>query len=165
MAAELLLSADGLGTARFGGDPESVIQYVSAILGASSADTDWVEPDTFGDCLGTQARRVDWGILSLIFTDESLYSSGRPHFMGWEYGLIGQLGDEPSGLHTPGGITLGSRVVDLTAEFPDVFINEGDPQSNFPDNYYVDDAFWGLLSGVEDDDFVLVMYGGYGCAE
>ncbi len=116
---ELILRGDGLGSARFGAAPEGVIDYVTSILGGNTGDTGWVDPFTFAVCDGTVARRVDWGVLSLLFSDFSDVTDGRRHFMGYEYGRIGQIGDEPVGLRTAGGTTLGSRVVDLLADFPD----------------------------------------------
>lgn len=163
---ELLLRGDGIGSARFGAAPEGVIDYVTSILGGNTADTGWVDPYTFGDCSpATVARKVDWGVLSLIFSDLSSYANGRRHFIGWEYGLVGQIGDEPVGLRTPGAMTLGSRVVDLLAEFPEAGVNEGENDLNIPPNFYVSDNFRGLLTGTSGDDFVTVIFGGYGCAE
>ncbi len=163
---ELLLRGDGLGLARFGAAPEGVIEYVTSILGGNTADTGWVDPYTFADCSpATVARRVDWGVLSLLFSDLSSYAAGRNHFIGWEYGRVGQIGDEPAGLRTPGGTTLGSRVVDLLADFPDAGVNEGEADLNIPPNFYVSDNFRGLLTGTSPDDFVTVIFGGYGCAE
>ena len=165
---ELLLRADGLGSARFGAAPEGVLEYVSSILGGNTADTGWVDPFTFADCgaggAATVARRVDWGVLSLLFSDASVYAIGRRHFIGFEYGRDGQIGDEPQGLRTPGGVTLGSWVVDLIAEFgEEVFINAGEPDLNIPDNFYVSDDFRGLLTGTTAEDVVTVVFGGYGC--
>ena len=149
----------------FGAEPDGVIDYVTSILGGNTADTGWVAPDAFAVCDGTIARRVDWGALSLLFTDLSPIANGRRHFIGYEYGRVGQIGDEPVGLRTPGGITLGSRVVDLLAEFPDAAVNEGDPQVGIPDNFYVSNVFYGLLTGTTADDYVTVLFGGYGCGE
>lgn len=163
---ELLLRGDGLGSARFGAAPEGVIEYVASILGGNTADTGWVDPYTFADCgPATVARRVDWGVLSLIFSDLSSYADGRRHFMGWEYGRVGQIGDEPVGLRTEGGTALGSRVVDLLAEFPEAGVNEGEDDLGIPPNFYVSDNFRGLLTGTSPDDFVTVIFGGYGCAD
>jgi hypothetical protein len=162
---ELILTCDGLGSAQFGADPDQVIEYVTSILGSNTADTGWVDPFTFAACEGTIARRVDWGVLSLLFTDLSPVANGRRHFIGYEYGRVGQVGDDPVGLHTPGGITLGSRVVDLLAEFPEAVVNAGEPQSDIPDNFYVSTVFYGLLTGVTPDDYVTVLFGGYGCFE
>ncbi len=163
---ELLLRGDGLGSARFGAAPDGVIEYVTSILGGNTADTGWVDPYTFADCgPATVARRVDWGVLSLIFSDLSSYADGRNHFMGWEYGRVGQIGDEPVGLRTEGGTALGSRVVDLLAEFPEAGVNEGEEDLSIPPNFYVSDNFRGLLTGTSPDDFVTVIFGGYGCAD
>jgi hypothetical protein len=162
---ELVLSGDGLGSAVFGAEADGVIDYVTSILGGNTADTGWVPPDTFAVCDGTIARRVDWGALSLLFTDLSPIANGRRHFIGYEYGRVGQIGDEPVGLRTPGGVTLGSRVVDLLAEFPDAAVNEGDPQVGIPDNFYVSNVFYGLLTGTTAEDYVTVLFGGSGCGE
>ena len=160
---ELLLRGDGIGSARFGAAPEGVIDYVTSILGGNTGDTGWVDPLTFAVCDGTVARRVDWGVLSLLFSDLSDVADGRRHFMGYEYGREGQVGDEPVGLRTEGGTTLGSRVVDLLADFPEARINPGEPDIDIPDNFYVSDNFYGLLTGTDPEDVVTVIFGGYGC--
>lgn len=169
MVQELILRGDALGSAKFGAAPDGVIDYVTSVLGGNTGDTGWVDPFTFADCgaggAATRARRVDWGVLSLLFSDASDYALERDHFMGYEYGRVGQIGDEPAGLHTPGNVGLGSRVVDLVAEFPSVSINEGDDDVGFPTNFYVSDYFYGLLTGTADDDVVTVIFGGYGCGE
>ncbi len=139
---ELLLRGDGIGSARFGAAPDGVIEYVTSILGGNTGDTGWVDPLTFAVCDGTVARRVDWGVLSLLFSDLSDVANGRRHFMGYEYGRDGQVGDEPIGLRTAGGTTLGSRVVDLLADFPDASVNPGESDIDIPDT---------------------VIVGGYGC--
>lgn len=166
---ELELFGDGLGAARFGAEAEGVIGYVTSVLGGTTGDTGWVDPFSFADCgaggAATIARRVDWGVLSLLFSDGSNYATGRRHFIGYEYGRVGQVGDEPQGLRTPGGVTLGSRVVDLAAEFTEVSINPGDQEVGIPDNFYVSDVFYGLLTGTDVDDVVTVIFGGYGCGE
>jgi hypothetical protein len=104
-------------------------------------------------------------VLSLLFSDLSGYADGRRHFIGWEYGRVGQIGDEPVGLRTAGGTTLGSRVVDLLADFPDAKVNDGEADLGIPPNFYVSDIFRGLLTGTTDDDVVTVLFGGYGCSE
>jgi hypothetical protein len=159
-----VLRGDGIGAALFGGDAETVIGYVTSLLGDPSADTGWVDPFTFAMCEGTTVRKVDWGVLSLLFGDQSNFGSGRQHFFAWEYGYAGQVGDHPVGLHTPGLVMLGSRVVDLRAEFPEVAVNEGEDDEFFsPPNFYVSDNFRGLLTGATDDDVITVMFGGLGC--
>jgi hypothetical protein len=162
---ELVLRGDGIGSARFGAAPDGVIEYITSILGGTTGDTGWVNPLSFAVCDGTVARRVDWGVLSLLFSDLSDVAEGRQHFMGYEYGRVGELGDEPLGLRTPGGTTLGSRVVDLLADFPDAALNPGEQDINIPPNFYVSDDFYGLLTGIDAEDVVTVVFGGYGCGE
>lgn len=166
---ELVLRGDGIGSARFGAAPEGVIEYVQSVLGAPTGDTGWVDPFAFADCgaggAATVARRVDWGVLSLLFSDASSYAIERPHFMGYEYGRVGTIGDEPVGLRTQGSTTLGTRVVDLYAEFPEASVNEGDEAVGIPPNFYVSDVFYGLLTGATPDDVVTVVFAGYGCGE
>jgi hypothetical protein len=61
-------------------------------------------------------------------------------------------------------VTLGSRVVDLRAEFPEVAVNEEESDGFVsPPNFYVSDNFRGLLTGVGDEDVITVMFGGLGC--
>jgi hypothetical protein len=162
---ELLLRGDGLGSAVFGAAPQGVIDYVTSILGGNTSDTGWVDPFTFAVCDGTIARKVSWGVLDLHFGDLSPFANGRRHFHGYDYGREGEIGNEPVGLRTPGATTLGSRVVDLIAEFPDAAVNEAQPEINSPSNFYVSDNFWGLLTGTAADDVVTVVRGGYGCGE
>jgi hypothetical protein len=162
---ELVLKPDGIGLAQVGAEPEGIVQYMTSILGAPTSDTGWIDPMTFAICPGNEVRRVDWGVLSLLFSDASSVATGRRHFFAWEYGLAGQVGDEPQGLHTPGGVTLGSPVVDLRAEFPEVSINAGEDDGSFLPNFYVSDDFRGLLTGGADEDLVTVMFGGIGCGE
>ncbi len=166
---ELVLRGDGIGSARFGAAPDGVIQYVQSVLGAPTADTGWVDPFAFADCgaggAATVARRVDWGVLSLLFSDASSYAIERPHFIGYEYGRVGTIGDDPVGLRTPGSTTLGTRVVDLYAEFPEASVNEGDEAVGIPPNFYVSDVFYGLLTGASPDDVVTVVFAGYGCGD
>jgi hypothetical protein len=160
--SELILAPGGIGSAAFGADPDAVVEYVTSLLGAPTEDTGWVDPLSFAFCEGTEVRRVKWGVLALLFGDLSTFSSGRRHFFGWEYGQDGQLGLEPVGLRTEGGLTVGAPVVVLRTEFPEVFLNEGD-DGGFPSSFYVSDDFRGLLTGVTDDDLVTVMFGGFGC--
>ncbi len=160
---ELVLSGEGVGSALFGTDPDAVIGYVSSILGGNTGDSGWVAPDTFGFCPGSEVRRVDWGVLSLLFGDASDIATGRRHFLAWEYGLIGSVGDEPVGLRTAGGVTLASRVVDVLGEFPEATLIPGDESLELPDQFYVDDSFSGWLSGIGEDDFVSVLFGGLRC--
>ena len=56
-------------------------------------------------------------------------------------------------------------MVDLLAEFPEATVNPGEADINIPDNFYVSTVFYGLLTGITPDDYVTVLFGGYGCGE
>ncbi|MCH1490815.1 MAG: hypothetical protein L7T83_10420 [Ilumatobacteraceae bacterium] len=162
--AELILTAGGLGEAAFGSEPDAIISYVSSILGSPTEDSDWTTPETFL-CAGTVVREVNWGVLSLMFGDESSSASGRPHFMSYTYGLIDRLGDEPQGLVTSEGLTISNTVATLL-DRTDAQLDEGDEELDIPPSFFYDREPFpvtGLLSGTSDEDVVLVILGGSGC--
>ncbi len=162
--AELILTAGGLGEAAFGSEPDAVISYVSSILGSPTEDSDWTAPETFL-CAGTVIREVNWGVLSLVFGDESSSASGRPHFMSYTYGLIDRLGNEPQGLVTSEGLTISNTVATLL-DRTDARLDEGDEELEIPPSFFYDREPFpvtGFLTGTSDEDVVLVILGGSGC--
>ena len=161
---ELILKSDGLGEASFGTEPEAVMSYVSSILGSPTEDSDWVSPDEFS-CPGTTVRRVKWGVLSVMFGDQSGSGDGRAHFMSYTYGVIDRFGEEPTGLQTSDGIGTTDSVSSLR-ERVDVQLDEGDEALEIPPSFFYDREpfpITGLLSGTDDDDVVLVISSGSGC--
>jgi hypothetical protein len=160
---ELILSDRGVGSALLGAAPDGVISYITSVLGSPTEDTGWVDPSAFFACSGTTVRRIEWGVLTLVFGDESPLASGRAHFMSYTYGAVDRLGDEPQGLRTSSEIELGSTVAELRSAHPGVDIDEGDPSVDIPPSFFVSDGLRGLLTGVDDDDLVLVVVGGTGC--
>lgn len=157
------MRANGLGDAAFGADPEGVIAYVSAIIGALTVDSDWVDPLSVGSCPGTEFRQVIWGDLVLQFSDTSNVTSGRRHFFSFVYGP--PLGAEivPAGLKTDAGVGVGSTVAELTGTYPGVIINPGDDFGG--PNFRVNDNLAGFLTGVNPTDTVTSVLGGQGCGE
>ena len=163
---ELILRTDGIGAALFGTDPDSVVRYLTSVLGGPTDDSDWVDPSSYYACAGTVVRRVEWGVLAVMFGDESDTASGRAHLMSYTYGAIDRLGDEPRELRTSSGLTLGSTVAELRSAHPDVLLSEGDTDVDIPPSFYLPGTSpspSGLLTGVNDDDLVLVVFGGSGC--
>lgn len=69
MAEQLGLGLDGLGGITFGGDAETVIADVAALLGSPTDDSGWVHPSLVSACPGGEARSVAWGQLTLYFGD------------------------------------------------------------------------------------------------
>lgn len=161
---ELILKSDGLGEASFGTEPEAVMSYVSSILGSPTEDSDWVAPEEFS-CPGTAVRRVKWGVLSLMFGDQSESVDGRAHFMSYTYGVIDKFGQEPTGLRTSDGITTTDSVGSLVERI-DVQLDEGDDELDIPPSFFYSREPFpisGLLSGTNADDVVLVISSGSGC--
>ncbi len=160
---ELILGPDGIGGALLGADPDTSVNYISSILGAPTDDSGWVDPLEFYLCRGTTVRRVEWGVLSVMFGDESDIATGRTHLISWTYGLIDRLGDEPLGLRTAGGVTLGDQLDGLRSEFGSIAVDEGDADLDIPPSFYIGPTLRGLSTGIDDDDYVLVIIGGSGC--
>ncbi|MET0662773.1 MAG: hypothetical protein ABWZ42_06555 [Ilumatobacteraceae bacterium] len=159
----LVLSAEGIGSAAFGADPDTVVSYVSSLLGEPTNDTGWIDPLSVGACPGTEIRFVDWGTLSLVFGDASQIAENRRHFVAYYYGSAGEVGGAPAGLVTDAGITTGSRVVDVKAAYPGATLN---PEDDFTSPFfYVSDNMRGYLTGLDDDSTVTVILGGMGCSE
>jgi hypothetical protein len=106
---------------------------------------------------------VIWGDLTLLFSDDTLVTSGRRHFFAYVYGQA--LGSEivPAGLKTDAGIGVGSTVAELTGTYPGVIINPSDDFGG--PNFKINENLAGFLTGVEPTDTVLSVLGGQGCGE
>lgn len=160
----LVLGQEGLGPARFGAEPNGVIDYVVSFLGSPTADTGWVAPDEFALCPGDEVRRIEWGSLRLSFGDVSTFAVDRLHLYAWQYGIDGQLGEDPVGLRTEDGIGLGSTVAELLAAHPEAELYEGDDEL-FPPGFSITDSFFGFTTGLDADDLVTELFSGYFCGE
>ena len=161
--AELVLRTNGLGDAAFGAEPDGVVAYVSAIIGASTVDSGWIDPLSVGACPGTEFRQVSWGDLVLQFSDVSSVTSGRRHFFSYLYGPAFGAAIAPAGLKTDAGIGVGSTVAELTGTYPNVVINPGDDLGG--PNFLVNDGLAGFLTGITPTDTVTSVLGGQGCGE
>jgi hypothetical protein len=160
----LVLSDDGIGPWTFGSDPDEVIAGVGAVLGSPTLDTGWTSGAEGLLCPGTQRRRIEWGVLRVEFGDVSAFADGRQHFLAWDYGLEGVLGEEPRGLITARGVGLGARVDELIDAYPDTQLSDGD-EGVFSAGFIVNEFLTGLITGVEASDTVMVMFGGQPCGE
>jgi hypothetical protein len=159
-----VLRPNGLGDAAFGAEPEGVVAYVSAIIGAPTVDTGWVDPLSIGACPGTEFRQVFWGDLVLQFSDQSSVTTGRRHFFSYVYGPAFVQGHiTPAGLKTDAGIGVGSTVAELMGTYPAVVINPGDSFSG--PNFFVNNGLAGFLTGSTPADTVTSILGGQGCGE
>jgi hypothetical protein len=161
--AELVMRANGLGDAAFGAEPDGVIAYVSAIIGAPTVDSGWIDPLSVGSCPGTEFRQVIWGDLVLQFSDESSVTSGRRHFFSYTYGPALGATIVPAGLKTDAGVGVGSTVAELTGTYPTAVVDPGDDFGG--PNFRVNDGLAGFLTGVTPTDTVTSVLGGQGCGE
>ena len=160
---ELVLRSDGIGDARFGVEPDGVIGYVKAILGAPDRDTGWIDSfSEFGSCPGTEVRAVEWANLRLLFGDQSDFNTGRRHFYGWQYGPPVDSKIGPLGPATDGGITVGSTVRDIVKVYPDVEIYNDEI---FGPGFEIEATLTGTLSDDAPSGLVLALYGGTACGE
>ena len=159
-----MLRANGLGDAAFGAEPDGVVAYVSAIIGAPTVDTGWIDPLSVGACPGTELRQVSWGDLVLQFSDVSSVTSGRRHFFSYSYGPAFVPGAiAPAGLKTEAGIGVGSTVADLSGTYPTAVINPGTDLGG--PNFLINDGLAGFLTGITPTDTVTSVLGGQGCGE
>ena len=164
-AARLVLRADGLGEAVFGTDPDSVVAYMTALIGPPSSDSGWVTAPTspFGVCPGTEVRGVTWGDLRLLFGDSSDVTLGRRHFFHYEYGPAASAAVVPVGMVSATGVGIGTALTQLFSTHPEA---EVFPADEIGGPYFVlGDGLAGLLSGTESTAVVQLIAGGVGCGE
>lgn len=163
-AAALVLRPDGVGDAFFGTDPDSVIGYVSAIIGPPTADSGWLPAvGPFGVCPGSEVRGTSWGDLTLLFGDSSTVATGRRHFFHYAYGAPPGETVEPVGMATPAGLGVGTTLTALFAAHPDAEVL---PADELGGPYFVlGDGLVGTLSGTDSTATVISFFGGVGCGE
>lgn len=159
----LVLSADGLGEARFGDEAEVTVAYVSGLLGSPTGDTGWVDIQTeMLICERSKFRLLEWGVLRLEFGSLSVSGGDERHFLGWDYGTDGRLGEDPEGLITAFGVGLGARVDELLAAYPTSELFEGE-EGNFPPAFTQIGGISGFTTGTTDSDVITVMQAGERC--
>lgn len=160
---ELVLRSNGLGSARFGAEPEGVVAFVSSLLGSPDDDTGYIDSfSEFGTCPGSEVRGVRWGDLLLLFGDESDFGSGRRHFYQWQFGPQTSSPLRPNGPLTDGLIGLGSTVAEVRRVYPDVEIFADDV---FGPGFELEPLLWGTLTDDADTGRVIALVGGTPCGE
>ena len=148
----------------FGATPDDTLTLVGAYLDSSPTfDSGWVAAaGDYGVCPGTEYRQVEFGGLTLKFTDGDLFQpAGHPPLL--RLGLRRHLGrDHPSGLD------VGLTVADLQALFPTAQLFGDDPL--YGNTFLIEGAvdgqqLWGVLTGVGAADTITYLTGGWGCGE
>ncbi|MFN8022864.1 MAG: hypothetical protein U0Q03_15160 [Acidimicrobiales bacterium] len=163
-AAKLALQSDGLDGALFGADPEQVIAYVTAVIGAPTDDSGWIDDTTaFPECPGTELRVVRWGDLHLLFGDESPYGSNRRHFFSYVVGPTDGSESQPVGLRTAERIGVGNTVGELRFTFPDTVL--WDDELRGPSFIVGDtpDGINGTVTDFGDDERITMVMAGPRC--
>jgi hypothetical protein len=147
----------------FGFDDEDTIAAVTAVLGAPTIDSGWVDEPL---CPPPVVRTVRWNDLWLLFTkaDTDFWTAGVPHFFTYQYS-----GPTPA-LYTTEGIGLGSSLEALEDAYggPDLVIEDSpfDPDDGFWSYKLASwTGMWGFSSGQTSSDTVTAINGGRGCGE
>ncbi len=156
--------AGGLNIVDFGATPDDTLTLVGAYLDASPTfDSGWVAAaGDYGVCPGTEYRQVEFGGLTLKFTDGDLFQpAGTRHFFAWAY-----EGTSPG--ITPSGLDVGLTVADLQTLFPTAQLFGDDPL--YGNTFLIEGAvrgqqLWGVLTGVAAADTITYLTGGWGCGE
>ena len=157
-ATGIVLSSKGLGIVPLGAEPEAAIAAVSAVFGAPTFDTGWVDA---GNCPGTEYREVSWDGLALQFNDaaDATAPDGGRHFFGYAYS------GSDAGLTTAEGISLGATVAELEAAYNTALSTEDNPAIGPIWQVDAELFFGGGLSGLAADEVVTSIQGGIQCAE
>jgi hypothetical protein len=162
--AALTMRGDGLGTTFFGAEAESVIAYLTSVLGPPTQDSGWgtAFDSPFGVCPGSEARGVGWFDLLLLFSDSTEFSSSGRHLFYYQYG--GNLAEsQPDGLRTEIGLTVGDSIGRVRELLPDVEINEDELfGTTFLES---PNGLAGYLTSSADDGVVQFMTSGQACGE
>lgn len=163
----LVIRPDGIDRIFFGADADDTIDDFTDRLGNPDGDTGWVDQfeEYDGLCVGTLVRFVTWGELELFFTDgpSSWAPESVEHFASYTV-----LGPDPDAEYlTSVRIGVGSAVSDVGAAYgdgADIYehpiygaIFEHDPPG--------DGYLFGTLTGLDDDDTVTAITGGFACGE
>jgi hypothetical protein len=174
-SGELLLKDDGTGGVDFGATPDEAIAFATSALGTPDDDSGWVDSfSIYGTCPRPVVRGVEWGSSGtgfgfvLLFTRSatSYQSAGTDHFFGYYY----VNGNDPAGLKTLEGITIGSAVGDAEAAYSQFEIGESpfDPLAgswNVDRDPSADTLLWGFSDGLDSTDLITTINGGITCGE
>jgi len=152
----------------FSENDEVAIAAVTAVLGAPTHDSGWVDAfsSPYGVCDAPVVRGVHWDDLVLLFTqaETDFWTAGVPHFYSFSY-----TNTNPE-LFTPEGIGIGSSLEQLDDAYggPDLVIDEAwfDPAMGFWSYKMAPwTGLWGFATGQTFAHAVTSINGGRGCGE
>lgn len=162
-----VIRPDGIDLVFFGADADETIEQFTERLGDPDDDTGWVDQaeEYDGLCVGTLVRFATWGELELFFTDgpSAWAPVGVEHFAS--YTVLGP--DPDAGYLTSVGIGVGSTVSDVEAAYGDRAAIYEHPiyDAIFEHDPPGDGYLFGTLTGLEDNDRVTTITGGFACGE
>lgn len=163
-----VLRPDGIDRLFFGADPETVLDELTERLGPPESDTRWKDQESEYDglCGGTEARFVNWETLQVFFTDResSWKPGGGRHFAA--YSVI--EGAEQFTFETSKGVGLGSTVDEVRQAYRDDVefgVHPAFETEVFAVDPPGDGYLLGFLTGLDSDDIVTQIDGGFSCGE
>jgi hypothetical protein len=155
----IALRGDGLGVVDLGAPPAEAIEAVSAELGEPTVDRGWESTSgSYATCPGERIRVVDWGGLSLLFTDgETAHGTGE-HLFTW------QVTGAPPPVATAEGLGFGATAADAEELYPEM-VQRVPAEDPFP-------AFLGIAAEggqitayLDDRDTITNLEAGTSCGE
>lgn len=155
-AADIILTADGIGPLSFGAESDVVLGRLVATFGAPDEDTGAVvaADGSSGLCPGSVVRSVRWGSLT---THHQIGSEGASFFASYRVSASGDP-DVAAGVATLSGLSLGDSVDRLQSTYAsfDLRFTQLGPDPGY--ELYGDDEgllLWGTLSSDDPDGTVL----------
>ena len=164
---EFTIRPDGIDRIFFGADAAGTIDAFTERLGRPDDDTGWVDQfeEYDGLCVGTLVRFVTWGALRMFFTDgpSAWAPAGVEHFAS--YTILGP--SEEAEYETSNGIAIGSSVAEVERAYGDRATTYDHPIHDevFEHDPPGDGYLYGTLTGLDDDDTVTAITGGFSCGE
>ena len=153
----------------FGYDDDDTVAAISAVLGAPTRDTGWIEAfsSPYGVCPEPVVRGVEWNSFIVLFTQAKtdFWTAGVPHFFHYSYGYP----PDAAGITTTQGVAIGDTLAALEGAYPgEITVDE----SWFDDSigaWSYRPAPWtgmrGYADGLTPDAHITSFSGGQGCGE
>lgn len=151
----------------FGYDDEDAITAVTAVIGAPTHDSGWVDSfSVYGTCPSPVVRGVHWNDFVMLFTqsDTDFWVGGVPHFFAYYF-----TSPDPD-LVTTESIGIGSSVEELENAYGGPLYTMEESFFDPSIGYWTYDlqmwtGLWGYSTGQSPAHSVTSINGGSGCGE
>ena len=154
----IALRGDGLGVVDLGASPDAAVGAVSAELGEPSADTGWETFSSYGACPGDQVRGVEWGGLTLLFTDGTSPHGTGQHLFTW------RVSDAPPPVATAKGLGYGATAADAEELYPGQ-VERVPAEDPFPAFLKIEVDGGRITALLDESDTITNLEAGPGCGE